>query len=935
MAAHAPASTNRTRYWCARQFALRETACLLGIALASLGFTIPAHSQTPSQQYVFAVIPGANASSQIAGFSKNGSNGALTPIPGTPLAGRFEGGPIAIDALGRFLFILNPVSNSISMYQVDQSSGAIVEALGSPFAVNAAHAPDGSLLPPICLAPESSGQFLYVGYGLRTPGVSATILQFLIDVSNPASPQLEVVAASAPVVVPMAPFALLADSRGLHLYAGLSADLMSGSSQTNVYAIAPTTGQLTLQGIAGQVNKYESSIAIGGRGKVFADGSGLSIGALESALISPGDGTATTIASAFSLGQHEVPSAMLADSGGSFLYVQQSAGVAVYSIDSIGGGLAAASANTATLAFEAGHAAADPEGEYLYSSQNDGIHAFQVDPQSGSLLELAGSPFPTAAAGAGFLGISGTPGQAVSGPFAAVFPALQDFGGVNVGGSSNPKTVSVTNTGDQALVLTAWSIQGADAGDFSAAPSCSLPGVLPANSSTSGTCSVSVVFSPSAAGLRQASVTFSDNGPGSPQIVPLSGTGVALTPSLTVAPASLAFPATNQGSTSAPMSVTLTSSGSVSLHISSIALSGSNPGDFSIVSTTCVPGSYLPNASCTLSVAFSPSGPNQRSAFVVVADDASGGQQSVALSGAVTGQAVSKPALGIAPASISFAATTQGTISSVQALTLTNSGTAPLHLTSSITMAGANAAEFILVSNGCIAAAYPTGASCTITLKFAPLGTGQRSAALQIADDAAGSPQTVAIAGQSNPAFTVGTPPVGGFSETVTAGQTATYNLQLTGGAGFAGGLTFVCAGAPAKATCNAPAAQISGDKTTTLAITIATTASSLVLPRTVELLRLNLKTWIGLSGILWLVYLLAFSKKWRSDLLRTELVPSYSIIAILFVLLCVAGCAGVAGPLPQTQPVVRTAGTPQGTYAITLTPTVTTANFLQCSLLN
>jgi hypothetical protein len=436
-----------------------------------------------------------------------------------------------------------------------------------------------------------------------------------------------------------------------------------------------------LQGIAGQVNKYESSIAIGGRGKVFADGSGLSIGALESTLISPSDGTATTIASAFNLGQREVPSAMLADSGGNFLYVQQPSGVAVYSIDSIGGGLAAASASTATLAFETGHAAADPEGEYLYSSQNDGIHAFQIDPQSGSLLELAGSPFPTAALGAGFLGISGTPAQAVSGPFAAVFPAFQEFGGVNVGGSSNPKTVSVTNTGDQALALTAWSIQGVNAEDFNGAASCSLPAVLPANSSTSGTCSVSVVFSPSAAGLRQASVTFSDNSPGSPQIVPLSGTGVAPTPSLTVAPASMVFPATNQGSTSAPMSVTLTSSGSVALHISSIALAGSNPGDFSIVSTTCVPGSYLPNTSCTLSVAFSPAGPNQRSALVVVADDAPGSPQAVALSGSGTGQAVSKPALGIAPASISFAATTQGTISLVQALMLTNSGSAPLHLT--------------------------------------------------------------------------------------------------------------------------------------------------------------------------------------------------------------------------------------------------------------
>jgi hypothetical protein len=38
-------------------------------------------------------------------------------------------------------------------------------------------------------------------------------------------------------------------------------------------------------------------------------------------------------------------------------------------------------------------------------------------------------------------------------------------------------------------------------------------------------------------------------------------------------------------------------------------------------------------------------------------------------------------------------------------------------------------------------------ASCTVTLRFRPSGTGARSATLAIADNAAGSPQTVGLTG--------------------------------------------------------------------------------------------------------------------------------------------------------------------------------------------
>jgi hypothetical protein len=911
----------------------RGTAFEILLAILSVPFgAISAASQTPTQQYVFAVVPVTTTSSQIVGFSKDGANGALTAVPGTPLADRFEGGALAIDGLGRFLFILNPVSNHISMYQIDQSSGAIVEAPGSPFAVDAAQTSDGSFLAPICLATEPSGQYLYVGYGSRTETQGA-LLQFTIDASNPSNPQLDSPsAAGGAVILQSAPVALAADGKGLHLYAGLSGDhLPDGFSQTNVYAIDPATGELSGPGTAGQINGYERSIAIGGRGRVFFDGSGVTIGALESALISPGDGTANSVASTVDLGVGNVPVALLADSSGSFLYVQLPTTVAAYSIDPISGALNLASATTGTLTFRNASASVDPEGPYIYASQGDGIHGFQVDPVLGSLSEVLGSPFPLATTGQGFVAISGLPAQAVSGPFAAVFPAAQDFGGVNVGQSSNPQTITITNTGDQLLTLNNVVIGGADAGDFKATTStCSIPMSLFPNSNTNGTCSVGMVFTPTAAGPRQASLAFSDNGPGSPQTVALSGTGVAQTPALTFAPASLVFPATNQGSASATMSITLTSSGAVTLHTSGVALSGANPGDFSFAPPKCPPASFSPNSSCTLSVTFAPNGPDQRSASIVINDDAPGGSQSIQLTGTGVGPAVTKPVLQIAPASVFFGAVTQGTVSASQSVTLVSAGTAALHLTSVITVAGANASEFTIGSNTCAVAAYPVNATCALTLRFAPLGAGQRIATLQIADDASGSLQTVALTGQSNPALTIGPPPSGGFSATVTPGQTATYNLLLAGGLGFSGSVAFGCTGVPAKASCNAPTTQITGGNTSTVVVSIATTANSLLpLPASrPETFRMATRTFILTlwMAVCWLILGRNWLRKFSGPIVARVCVS----LALAVVLFYAAGCAGAAGPVAQTVPVIPSAGTPQGTFTITLTPTVTTAGHQQ-----
>jgi hypothetical protein len=65
---------------------------------------------------------------------------------------------------------------------------------------------------------------------------------------------------------------------------------------------------------------------------------------------------------------------------------------------------------------------------------------------------------------------------------------------------------------------------------------------------------------------------------------------------------------------------------------------------------------------------------------------------------------------------------------------------------SSIAITGANPGDFTQTGTTC-GATLAAQASCTISIQFAPLATGARSASLTITDDASNSPQSVALRG--------------------------------------------------------------------------------------------------------------------------------------------------------------------------------------------
>ena len=417
-----------------------------------------------------------------------------------------------------------------------------------------------------------------------------------------------------------------------------------------------------------------------------------------------------------------------------------------------------------------------------------------------------------------------------------------------------------------------------------------------------------------------------DNAPGSPQSIPLTGNGSSLTSAVALTPGSLTFASTVQGSTSPAQAVTVTSAGTATLHISSVLLGGANPADFQM--TSACSGAYPVASSCSISVTFSPLAAGQRTASLTINDDAPNSPQSVQLTGTGAAPPPGTPLVKLTPGSVSFGTVTQGAAVTAQIITLTSSGTGPLHITS-VALGGTNSSDFSLTNN-CTAAAYSVGAMCTIGVSFSPIVIGARAAFITIADDAPSSPQVIALSATVNAAFTISPAAPGSNSATITAGQTATFNLHLTPGPGFAGNASFACTGAPSAATCTAPNVQLTGGTPVSYVVTVTTTASTMFVPPLqtpkvppfVWLQVLSLVVCCGLFALL-----LCADRRQRSSSMAGLLrIAALACLASLGVFEA-AGCGGAGGSaVPQNIPAPHVIGTPQGTSTITLTPSVTTS---------
>jgi hypothetical protein len=319
-------------------------------------------------------------------------------------------------------------------------------------------------------------------------------------------------------------------------------------------------------------------------------------------------------------------------------------------------------------------------------------------------------------------------------PGAALSPGSLAFPTEPLGNAAPTQSVTLKNTGSAALSISKIAITGVSINDFKQTNTC---GSSLANGAT---CTITVTFSPTASGSRYADVTVTDNAASSTQSVTLTGTGTT-TVGLLISPSSLAFPSEPIGKPAPSQALTLLNSGSSALSISRIAITGVSINDFK--ETNTCGSSLAKGATCTVAVVFSPTAAGSRYADVTVTDSATGSPQSVAVTG-TGGSSSGSGSVSLSTTSLSFGSDPVGETSSSQSVKVTNTGSAALSITS-ISLSGTNAADFT-EANTC-GSSLAAGSSCNIAVLMTPSGCETRSATLKIADNATGSPQSVALSG--------------------------------------------------------------------------------------------------------------------------------------------------------------------------------------------
>ncbi len=252
-------------------------------------------------------------------------------------------------------------------------------------------------------------------------------------------------------------------------------------------------------------------------------------------------------------------------------------------------------------------------------------------------------------------------------------PSVLKFGNEVVGTTSAIKKVSLTNTGASALSISSIT---ASAG-FAATNTCG-------SSLASGArCMISVTFTPTIAQAYTGAVTIADNASNSPQIIATSGSGVN---AVTLSATNLTFSSRTVGTTSSPLSVTLTNNLTTALTITSISATG----DFA--ETNTCGNAVAAGLQCTISTTFTPTVIGARTGTLTITDSAINSPQTVTLSG--TGSTAGLLSIAVTPANPSVAA---GATQQFHA-TGTFTGGTTYDLTASVTW-GSSATKVATISN--------------------------------------------------------------------------------------------------------------------------------------------------------------------------------------------------------------------------------------------
>ena len=414
-----------------------------------------------------------------------------------------------------------------------------------------------------------------------------------------------------------------------------------------------------------------------------------------------------------------------------------------------------------------------------------------------------------------------------------------NFNAVGSGGGSQP--VVVVNGGEANLHILDVAVSGPNASDFSLSntSSCLAQPIAPGPAVL---CSFDVVFAPTSSGPESAVVLVTDDAPGSPQELEITGNGTAAL--VTASPGTLSFGNQPENVQSQPQEITVANLGGQPVTISAIVPGGADTGEFILA-----PGGGQNSPPCSLSAAVPPAGqcvlkvifdPNALRTFNAQIQFGETAGQNTSLQQTVTLTGVGVPAApiaGLTQSSLTFGSQSVGAASGSQTVTMTNVGSAPLNI-SQVALSGPNASDFAMVPPAS-GTPCPSGgttlalqASCNVAVQFAPQTAGAKSAMLVFTDNAAPGSQQVALSGTAVAAASLQVSPpslaFGAQSESTTSAPLSITIANSGGSAVQVGGITI---GGPNAGDFSAPSActpnPVAPGKSCQISVTFAPAATN------------------------------------------------------------------------------------------------------------
>jgi Beta-propeller repeat len=287
-----------------------------------------------------------------------------------------------------------------------------------------------------------------------------------------------------------------------------------------------------------------------------------------------------------------------------------------------------------------------------------------------------------------------------------------------------PRTgvITIANTGSSTVKLTAFKI----ASPFSQSNNCH-GSLAPAAS-----CSVTITFKPTQVGVFNATLSITNSGPNSPQVVPVVGTAQTVFGFDGTTP--IMFGESLVGTPLLGGASLANFGGGGNVTVSSVTVQGT---DFKLTSDTC-PTVYPPYLGCGPEITFTPSSTGLRTGTITVVDSDPTSPHVATLQG--IGVSNGQGALSVT--SLNFGTQSVGTTSASKTVTLKNVGTGVL------TLEGIAASPQFAAKSKC-PSTLKAGASCTIPVQFAPTLLGILDGSLSVQDDGPGSPHAVTLSGIS------------------------------------------------------------------------------------------------------------------------------------------------------------------------------------------